>query len=284
MDDPGTRQGRHAATEGSLTVADLLARRSVDERQRGSTGRTTVQLVPAPAALHRATTAPSSDEPEERSNISVPPGRAGRAVLAGGVAVALLGSLAAALQSVPVSQRPAPLAAGSQPGIVTGTDALRPDILGGELLSDRSPGTAPPAGDAPPADPGRQHDPAGAPPPAPAGHSTPGPSSTELVTDEATLRLVEELLESLPVNPDSATAVLDPALSAVDPGSFRKSWRGVQHVDVRELRREPDGRVRVAMTLVQTDGQRLRTEHLLTITNGRQPRILGAVLLSAQRL
>lgn len=296
MNDPSTRpDGRHAATAGSLTVAELLARHSEAERQRAERrrappARTSVQLMPVPAAQHRSS-APAVTEPQGRGGTLARPGRARRAsrmVLAGGTTVVLLGSLAAAaVQGAPPSQRSTP-AATAQPNPVTGTDALRPDLLDSELLAPGRPGAVPPAAVPTAADSTEGAIDTTATDPTPligTARSAPAPGAPGRGTGSADpgVRLVEDFLESLPVNPDSATTFLHPALTVVDPVGFRESWRGVRDVDVLEVARRPDGRIRVAMILVQESGQRLRTGHLLTVTGGPRPRVIDVVLLSAQR-
>lgn len=73
MNEDGTPEGRHAATAGSLTVADLLARVGGPERQPGVPSRTAVQLMPVSQPRHRSTAAPVR-EPEGRA---ATPGHAG---------------------------------------------------------------------------------------------------------------------------------------------------------------------------------------------------------------
>lgn len=270
VQDPTHSDGRHAATAGSLTVADLLARRTEAER-RAATDRATHVRDAAPEAVDQAGT---------------PGGRLGRAVLAGGLSAVVVGSLAgAALNGSPAAPRPSPV---GQPGVVAGTDALRPDVVGAELLGN---GTAPDL--AAPAEPvpdaaSEAESPAGR-----AGQAAEGtgpaegdPSSGRApgVPTVDTVGLVEQFFASLPTRPESAVALLDPVLGTTDPGGFRQSWRDIRSVDVLQVSPQRDGRIRASVVLERTDGARLRTGHLLTVTEGPRPRITDVVLLSAQQL
>lgn len=271
MQNPTHSDGRHAATVGSLTVADLLARRSEAERH---------------AAANRATQVHDA-APEVSDQARTPVGRLGRAVLTGGLSAVVVGSLAGTtLSGPPAAPRPSPV---GQPGVVAGTDALRPDVVGAELLGN---GTTPdltapaePALDAPSE---ADSSAAGRAGPAtegtgpaerdPRGGGTPGVPAVD------TVGLVEQFFASLPTHPESAVALLDPVLGTVDPGGFRQSWRDIQSVDVLQVSPHRDGRIRASVVLERTDGARLRTGHLLTVTEGPRPRITDVVLLSAQHL
>lgn len=310
MEDPTTvdetvahpSPGRHAATTGSLTVADLLARGTgADPRSiltqpvpaaSGAPTRATVQLVPAP----RIATGPASEaageavEPRpatvgDRPGVEPTAGpsptrRAARAAAIGLGAAVLLGSLGgAAITTAPAPARTLP-AAGAGPGGIDGAAALRPDLVG-----DRLGATLPPAGALPPAGIPPGLAPALAPlPPAAAPRGPDVAVVPRADPDSAATNLVADFFATAAARPDSAAMLLGPALAGSDPDGFRQAWSATRDVEVLSIRQEADGTVRATVALTSAAGNRLRTELLMTVAGAGQPRIVDAVLVSAQRL
>ena len=269
--DATTSGGRHSGGSGSIPVAELLAQRT---RPASRPARSTVHLVPLPAHLRDA------HRPDRVPELAIAPGRlrsgwarlleaafAGlerRSRLIGRVVRALLGGGAAALLLASVVTgavlaEPAPRVVVPAPVhqlTVDGAAALRPDVIDSRLRGTSGPAVAPPT--------------------APAV-ATGGPAASP----ETAVRVVRDFFGALPHRPLGALALLEPALA--DP-SFAAGWSGIRQIRGVEARAEDAGAVRVTAVLEHADGARTRAQHRFVVSDGPQPRITRAVLLSAQRL
>lgn len=268
--DATTSGGRHSGGTGSIPVAELLAQRT---RPVSRPARSAVHLVPLPAHLrdgHRADRAPElATAPgrlrsgwvrlleaafaglEQRSRVI---GRVVRALLGGSAAALLLASVVTGA----VLAEPAPRVVVPAPVQLTvdGAAALRPDVIESRLRGA-------------------------------SGSAVPPPTATAVATGgraaspETAVRVVRDFFGALPHRPRVALALLDPALA--DP-SFPAGWSGIRQIRGVEARAEGAGAVRVTAVLEHADGARTRAQHRLVVSDGPQPRITRAALLSAQRL
>lgn len=82
-------------------------------------------------------------------------------------------------------------------------------------------------------------------------------------------------------NPVTALGMLDERLRSERPDEVIRAWRSITHVDVRELRVQPDGAVRADVTMVTSDSDSFRVTHLLRIDEGPPSVITEAHLLSS---
>ena len=159
------------------------------------------------------------------------------------------------------------------PAKITGGDVVRPDTILAQLSETPRTGTAKPA----------------APPPSSSAARTttrtaaartfvnPPDAAAGLRPDQ----VVREFYALARQQPDQAAALLDPAMLA-DPLGFAASWTGVRQVRLSGLSTSPDGTVRAVVELLQPDGSWLRMVELLHVSEGDDPVINGAELLSAQ--
>ena len=82
--------------------------------------------------------------------------------------------------------------------------------------------------------------------------------------------------------PAEAAQLLSPSLLDTDPAGFIDAWQSAAKVEVDSVQANPDGTVQAVVRMLQSDGTWLRVVELLHVTQGNQPLISGAQLLSAQ--
>lgn len=273
MDRPHNGHGRHDT--GTVTVVDLMKRQqlpvripSADELDR--MGLVDDLLGPAPAdERHRGWMA-----------------RTAKLVGLGVGSLVLCGSVVAASTLTRTHRVPAPAAVAPGATLLTGVDALRPDTLAAQL-SGRRPAparvtTVPSARSAP----SRTSAAYGAAGPVQAAPRTGGTAQQSVAASSgppSPADLVREFFTEASTSPSSAAQLIDPALLATDPTGFTRSWLSTEQLTIESVRTNADGTVQAVVHLLGTDGTRMRVVELLHVTNGDNPLIAGAELLSAQR-
>ncbi|GAB2980674.1 hypothetical protein GCM10027184_33880 [Saccharothrix stipae] len=262
-----TTSGRRHNRAGSVTVAELIRKQPTPVRIRTRDQATTPGLAaePSPVAY------PPGAQTDPR-----PPGRGStRAAKLAGVAtgaIVLFGSIAAA--SVLAGNRPAgpdqPRV--EPPAAISGSSALRPDLLSAELGGDRSDRLPAPARQAvPPAAAAPQQSPVMVPPP----QVNAGP--------EPQVDVVRRFFELLPAKPADASRLLSPELLGGDARDFVDSWDHVQAITIESTRLRPDGAVLAVVSMQERTGRWIRVEQLFRLTDTSVPRIVATEVLSAQR-
>ncbi|WP_090094774.1 hypothetical protein [Lentzea jiangxiensis] len=176
---------------------------------------------------------------------------------------AVLASRGPANNGIPVSERPVAL---------SGSSALRPDVLSAQLPDERAP---------------RQPDAAAAAPmPEPSALllETSEPATPEVaVGPQPQVDVVKRFYELLTTKPSAAAKLLSPDLVGADPEEFVDSWSMIKLVNVDQTSVRPDGSVLAVVSMQELDGGWLRIEQLFWLTDTTQPRIIGTEVLSAQR-
>ncbi|GAA2664188.1 MULTISPECIES: hypothetical protein [Actinosynnema] len=149
------------------------------------------------------------------------------------------------------------------PLVMTGSSALRPDLLSAEL------------GGTVVVDSGLVVD-----GPLP----VPQPASPEVVVGpRPQVDVVRRFFELLPTRPASASALLSPDLVGASPADFVESWSLISAIAVESVAPRPDGAVLAVVSMRERDGGLLRVEQLFRLTGASAPRIVGAEVISAQR-
>lgn len=252
--------------------------------------RTTVQLMPEPKpeqvtepvlagaptparSRPRVSARCPADRSTEPQTATTRLRRGGRAMAASGIAAVLIGSLgAAAMATAPARTASAPPGSAQAGGDVSGVGGVaapspRPaqpqDVHSGR---PQAPTTDAPTASAAP----RTEGPSAVPPP-------PVPPTDLTPTVE---QIVRDHLRAAAVRPES---LIGSVLSLADTEAFRPPWGGVQAVDIAGITREADGQLHVAAIVTSVTGQRVHTEHLLTVADDRQPHVVDSTLLSVGR-
>ncbi|MFE2750654.1 hypothetical protein ACFXGA_01490 [Actinosynnema sp. NPDC059335] len=198
-----------------------------------------------------------------------PPPR-GRARLVGVVAgaVVLLGWIAGA--AILAGNRPAgPVEPRVEPpASITGSFALRPDVLSGRL-----------GGEGPDRAVARPHQP----PPAADESPVMVPTPHLVVGPQPQVDVVRRFFELLPANPAEASRLLSPDLLGGDGGDFVESWGVVQAITLEATRLRPDGTVLAVVSLQERTGRWMHVEQVFHLTDTSVPRIVGTEVLAAQR-
>ncbi|SFR09390.1 hypothetical protein SAMN04488564_103126 [Lentzea waywayandensis] len=272
MQRPAATTGRRHTRAGSISVAELI-------KQQPTPMRILSNEEAATDALVTSLLGPTENMTATTTVIPVVPGRrrrtkSSRLARAAGLltgAIVLVSSIAGAAilankrpanSGVPVTERPVAL---------SGSSALRPDVLSAQLPNERTPvaTTAVPM---------------------------PQPSALLLQTGEPELStpevsvgpqpqvdVVKRFYELLTTKPGSAAKLLSPELVGANPAEFVRSWGTVKTVNVDQTSVRPDGSVLAVVSMQETDGSWLRIEQLFWLTSTSQPRIVGTEVLSAQR-
>ncbi|MFD5829828.1 hypothetical protein [Lentzea sp. NPDC060358] len=268
MQRPATTGRRHTRS-GSISVADLLKQQPVriPSHEEASTDALVASLL-GPTENMTATTAVIPVVPGRRRRAKRT--RVARAVgLLTGAAV-LIGSITGA--AVMAGQRPAnsgvPYA--ERPVALSGSSALRPDVLSAQVPNERPP--VPQTSAAP------------MPQPSALLLQTPEPTTPSVsIGPHPQVDVVKRFYELLTTKPGSAAKLLSPDLVGADPEAFTKAWGLVKTVNVDQTSLRPDGSVLAVVSLQEVDGSWLRVEQLFRLTDTTQPRIVGTEVLSAQR-
>ncbi|MBB5954947.1 hypothetical protein FHS29_001517 [Saccharothrix tamanrassetensis] len=263
-----TTSGRRHNRAGSVSVAELIRKQPapvrIPFREQAANRAQVADLLGEPA--HQAAPRPSR--------------RAARlAGLATG-AVVLLASVAAA--SILASHRADGPARPSvpPPAEISGSSALRPDVLSAELGGiDHLPAPVPPAPLA-----------ADVPVDMPLEVVSDEPPDTEVVPPrEAATRskpqldVVRHFYELLPAKPSEAAQLLTPELVGGNAGEFVAAWGRVQAITIESTALRPDGTVHAVVSMQELSGRWMRVEQLFWLTDTSRPRIVGTQVLSAQR-
>ena len=260
MERPRTAHG--SDHEGSIAVVDLIRRQNVGP-------------VRIPSIEEADTDALLTELLGEEMEPGRHRGKMARAAKLVGLAVGsivLCGSVAAAAtlaRSRPQADPPVVAA----PTPITGIGALRPDTLEAQL-SDHGGAAAAPITPARPAASVKVAPPVGK---APVGASTPAPPAAA-----SPQQLVREFYQLVESQPAAAAPLLSPSLLSTDPTGFINAWQSAAKVEVDSVQANPDGTVEAVVRMLQADGSWLRVVELLHVTQGSQPLISGAQLLSAQ--
>ncbi|ONI83882.1 hypothetical protein ALI22I_36250 [Saccharothrix sp. ALI-22-I] len=187
-------------------------------------------------------------------------------------AIVLFAAVAAA--SILVGNRPGgpdqPRA--DAPVSISGSSALRPDVLSSELGGgrlDQAPGA------------GRQAAPLAADVPPEAPVMVPPPTLT--VGPKPQVDVVRRFFELLPAKPADASRLLSPELLGGDARDFVASWGQVQAITIESTTLRPDGAVLAVVSMQERTGRWMRVEQAFWLTDTTVPRIVGTEILSAQR-
>ena len=95
-------------------------------------------------------------------------------------------------------------------------------------------------------------------------------------------KVVRDFYELLEASPAQAYLMLGPDMQGDGPASFVRSWEPLI-VELPQLEGGDGGVVRAVVAVAWQDATVLRTEQLLVVSGGKQPKIIRAALLSAHR-
>jgi hypothetical protein len=249
--------------EGSIAVVDLIRRQHVGP-------------VRIPSIEEADTDALLTELLGEEVEPGRHRGKMARAAKLVGLAVGsivLCGSVAAAA-TLSRSRPPATPPVVAAPTPITGIGALRPDTLEAQL-SDHGGAALAPVTSAKPSASVTVAPPVGT---APVAVSTPAPPPPAADPQQ----LVREFYRLVESQPAAAAQLLSPSLLSTDPTGFINAWQSAAKVEVDSVQANPDGTVQAVVRMLQPDGSWLRVVELLHVTQGSQPLISGAQLLSAQ--
>ncbi|MFD9699100.1 hypothetical protein [Lentzea sp. NPDC059081] len=269
MQRPATTGRRHTRT-GSISVAELIKQQPIriPSHDEAATDALVTSLL-GPTENMTATTAvipvvPGRRRRAKSTRLAKAVGLlTGAAVLVGSIAgAAVLASQRPANSGVPYSERPVAL---------SGSSALRPDVLSAQLPNER--------------------------PPLPRTHAAPMPEPSTLLLQQTAepatpevsvgpqpqVDVVKRFYELLTTKPGSAAKLLSPELVGANPEEFADAWGMIKTVNVDQTSVRPDGSVLAVVSMQELDGSWLRVEQLFRLTDTTQPRIIGTEVLSAQR-
>lgn len=254
-----TTSGRRHNRAGSVTVAELIRKQPTPVR------------IPSreQAATHALVGDLLTDEADPTARR--PSNRAAKFAGVATGAIVLVASVAAA--SILAGHRPHGPGQpdGRTPEPISGSSALRPDVLSAELGGGRL--------DRPPAP--AQHA-------APLAADTPADSVVVVPSDLALgpkpqVDVVRRFFELLPTNPADASRLLSPELVGEDARDFVASWSQVQAITIESTGMRPDGAVLAVVSMQERTGRWMRVEQVFWLTDTTVPRIVGTEVLSAQR-
>lgn len=262
------RTGHRHDQDGSIAVVDLIR-----AQHAGPVRIPSIEEADTDALLTELL-GPEVEPSRQRGTIAKAAKLIGLAI----GSIVLCGSVAAAA-TLARSRPPADAPAVAAPTPITGIGALRPDTLEAQLSGHTGGQPAQPnAGTA------TQHTstkPKHAANQATAAHSGPtaAPSAPTPTSPQQLVREFYQLVESQPA---AAAQLLTPSLLDTDPAGFINAWQSASKVEVDSVQVNPDGTVQAVVRMLQSDGTWLRVVELLHVTQGSQPLISGAQLLSAQ--
>ncbi|NUT53243.1 MAG: hypothetical protein HOV94_39060 [Saccharothrix sp.] len=253
-----TTSGRRHNRAGSVSVAELIRKQPAPVRAR----------TRGQAATHGLAAEPPAGLPH-----AVPAGRRpARAAKVAGVAtgaIVLLGSIAAA--SILAGHRPTgPVEPHTEPpAAITGSSALRPDLLSAHLGGGRPDRVS-----------ARQPTPG---PDIPLESPIMVPPPQVDVGPEPHVDIVRKFFELLLTRPSDASRLVSPELLGGSPRDFVESWAHVQAITVESTSLRPDGAVLAVVSLQERTGLWMRVEQVFRLTDTSVPRIVATEVLSAQR-
>ncbi|HEY2723828.1 MAG TPA: hypothetical protein VGI84_03980 [Pseudonocardiaceae bacterium] len=197
----------------------------------------------------------------------------------------------AVMLSSPRVERAAPTtvtaAAPATATALVGADALRPDVLESSFGPETLAGLRPPADPAQSAAatvPGRTGVPAPRSGPAAAAPAQEQPVGRRPTPGgDPVLDTVLDFYRSVTVSPEHAFALLAPAMRSSGYAQFRHSWADIRQVSVDRITRDGPDTAAVIVSLVRSDGGRLRSLQSVRVAPGAQPHIVDARVLSASR-
>jgi hypothetical protein len=267
---PATTGRRHARA-GSISVAELI-------KQQPAPMRILSNEEAATDALVTSLLGPTENMTATTAVIPVVPGRrrrpkASRAAKVAGLltgAIVLVSSVAGA--AILAGKRPANtgIPISSRPVALSGSSALRPDVLSAQLPNENTPLQT--TADTP------------LPQPPALLLETPEPTTPEVsVGPQPQVAVVKRFYELLTTKPNSAAKLLSPDLVGSNPREFVKSWGMIKTLNVDQTFVRPDGSVLAVVSMQEQNGSWLRIEQLFWLTDTSQPRIIGTEVLSAQR-
>jgi hypothetical protein len=274
VDRPNNGHRRHDT--GSITVVDLIRR-----QQQGP--------VRIPSADETATVQFVDDLFGPAAETDRPRGWMSKSAKLAGLAlgsIALCGSVVAA--STLTHHRTQPTASPTET-VLTGAGALRPDTVAAELSGRRTtstPTVAPASHPAVPAKPKARATGTIVGSVAQAVPSTPvdqTPAKPAVSGHLTAAQLVSSFYKLVATDPSLATSLVSPSLLASDPTGFDRAWSSMTHIRIESIQQNADGTVQATIRMLEPDGSRLRVVELLHVTDGDNPLITGAELLSAQR-
>jgi len=262
-----TTTGRRHNRAGSITVAELIRKQPSPIRIPSREEAETDVLVEDVLGLEEST---------DRRR----PNRAAKAAGLMTGALVLFASVAAA--SILAGKRPEsppepPVAA---PIELSGSTALRPDLLSARL------GNAEPAipldatGNASTATPA-PHAPLAADPSAPPSASV-APPPTLPPTSQPKIDVVRGFYDLLPANPTEASRLLTADLVGGNTLDFVRSWSTIKAITVESTTLQPDGSVLADVSMQELDGRWLRVQQRFWFADTSTPKIIATELLSAQ--
>lgn len=280
MDRPRSGHRRHET--GSITVVDLIRRQQGPVRVPSADEADTVQFVSEllgradteATGLAGADTDPAGGH-EHRGWLARSAKLAGLAV----GSLALCGSMVVAAELT--HHRTAATVTRPATTVLTGVGALRPDTVAAALSGPR---VAPPIPAARPMTPtaatGRVTGTIVGSAPA-----TPAPPAAQPATGSAlsAADVVRSFYKLVSSDPGAAATLIDPSLLATDPIGFAQAWSALSRIDIESIRQTSAGTVQAVVRMRQPDGTWLRVVEQLHVTDGDNPLINGAELLSAQR-
>lgn len=260
--------GRRHTRAGSISVAELIKQQPSPMRIPSNEEAATDALVTSLLGPTETTVTIPAITPGRRRRTSK--NRAakiaglltGAIVLVSAVAgAALLADKRPANTGIPVSERPVAL---------SGSSALRPDVLSAQLPNEHTPLQT--TADVP------------LPQPSALLLETPEPTTPEVsIGAQPQVDVVRRFYELLTTKPNSAAKLLSPDLVGTDPKEFVESWSMIRAVNVDQTSLRPDGSVLAVVSMQELNGSWLRIEQLFWLTDTTQPRIIGTEVLSAQR-
>ena len=265
-----TTTGRRHTRAGSITVAELIKKQPspirIPSREQADTDELVGDLL-----------GPEEVTDQRRSNSA-----AKAAGLMTG-AIVLFASVAAA--SFLAGHRPAgpdqPVP--GAPIEISGSSALRPDLLSAHL---RDESTVEPT-----ASPGEAKAQAVPNPPIAADQHRATEAEAQEVdaapnvgdSSQPKIDVVRGFFELLPAQPAAAARLLSPDLLGGSTGEFVESWSTIKAITIDSTTLRPDGTVLAVVSMQEIDGRWLRLEQLFWFADTSVPRIVGTEVLSAQR-
>ena len=84
-------------------------------------------------------------------------------------------------------------------------------------------------------------------------------------------------------DPNMAQQLISPSLLSTDNSGFDRAWSSLGKIEIENVEQPTANTAEVVVRMLEPDGTWLRVVELLHVTNGDEPLINGAELLSAQR-
>ncbi|MCR3746341.1 hypothetical protein LX88_000279 [Lentzea californiensis] len=279
MQRPAVTTGRRHNRAGSISVAELIKQQPAPAPMRilsseeAATDALVTSLLGPTENMTAATTVipvvPNRRRRTKSSHVARVAGLlTGVAVLVSSIAgAAILAGKRPANVGVPMSERPVAL---------SGSSALRPDVLSAQLPHERPPLQTTSTAVMPMPQPSALLLQTAA--------GTTEPSTPEVsVGPLPQVDVVKKFYELLATKPASAAKLLSPELVGANPAEFARSWGKIKTVSVDQTSVRPDGSVLAVVSMQEMDGGWLRVEQLFWLTSTTQPRIVATEVLSAQR-